>query len=182
MYAVIMTGGKQYRVKEGDVLAIEKLQGEPGQQVDFDQVLLIEDDKTILVGTPILAGAVVRAEILETYKDEKVIVFKKKRRKQYKRKRGHRQILTKVRIDGIAAEGKSLPAFKAKAKKPEPVAAKAPPAKTEQAPKPQPEKKAKAVKKTKMAEKAAKASPQKAGAEKKAPPKAGAKPRKASKE
>ncbi len=105
MYAVIKSGGKQYRVKEGDILSVEKLEAEKGQVVDFDQVLLVEDGDKIQVGTPCLTGALVRAEVLETYKDDKVIVFKKKRRKGYRRKKGHRQLLTKVRITGIYPEG-----------------------------------------------------------------------------
>jgi large subunit ribosomal protein L21 len=180
MYAVIVTGGKQYRVKEGDVLAVEKLDGEPGQQIDFDQVLLIEDGKTILVGTPVLKGAVVRAEILETYKDEKVLVFKKKRRKQYRRTKGHRQLQTKIRVEGIAAEGKSLPAPKAKPKKAAPVEVKPRPEKAEPAVKPVPEKKAKTG--GKAGKETAKAAPKKAAAAKKAPAKPRAKSRKTSKE
>ncbi|MGB9836312.1 MAG: 50S ribosomal protein L21 [Candidatus Saccharicenans sp.] len=105
MFAVIKTGGKQYRVKEGDILSVEKLEAEKGQVVDFDQVLLLEDGENILVGQPYLDRAVVRAEVIEAYKDEKVIVFKKKRRKGYRRKKGHRQLLTKVKIEGIYPDG-----------------------------------------------------------------------------
>ncbi len=99
MYAVILTGGKQYRVKEGDVLSVEKLDLEPGRKAHFDHVLLIEDGENVHVGTPVLENAMVRARSSRIYKDEKVLVFKKKRRKQYRRTRGHRQQLTKVRID-----------------------------------------------------------------------------------
>ncbi len=105
MFAVIKTGGKQYRVKEGDVLSVEKLAAEKGQVVHFDQVLLLEDGAQVQVGTPYLEKARVAAEVLEDYKDEKVIVFKKKRRKGYRRKKGHRQLLTRVRISGIYPEG-----------------------------------------------------------------------------
>ncbi len=108
MYAVIQTGGKQYRVKEGDVLSVEKLKAEKGQTVDLDQVLLIEDGKKILVGTPVVENAVVRIEVLENYKDEKVIVFKKKKRKQYRRTKGHRQELTKIQIEGIYSDKSSI--------------------------------------------------------------------------
>ncbi|MBC7363259.1 MAG: 50S ribosomal protein L21 [Candidatus Aminicenantes bacterium] len=101
MFAVIKTGGKQYRVKEGDILSVEKLEAEKGQTVDFDQVLLLEDGDSIQVGQPYLDKVVVKAEVIENYKDEKVIVFKKKRRKGYRRKKGHRQLLTKVKITGI---------------------------------------------------------------------------------
>lgn len=104
MYAVIVTGGKQYRVKEGDVLSIEKLNIEPGRKAQFDRVLLIEDGDDIRVGTPFLDNAMVLALVLENYKDEKVLVFKKKRRKQYRRTRGHRQPLTKIRIARITVD------------------------------------------------------------------------------
>jgi large subunit ribosomal protein L21 len=104
MYAVIVTGGKQYRVKEGDVLSVEKLNIEPGRKAQFDRVLLIEDGDDIQVGTPVLDNAMVLALVLENYKDEKVLVFKKKRRKQYRRTRGHRQPLTKIRIARITAD------------------------------------------------------------------------------
>ncbi|MDD8030844.1 MAG: 50S ribosomal protein L21 [Acidobacteriota bacterium] len=101
MFAVIKTGGKQYRVKEGDILSVENLEAEPGQVVNFDQVLLLEDGDKIQVGAPFLEKALVKAEIVENYKGEKVIVFKKKRRKGYRRKKGHRQLLSKVKITGI---------------------------------------------------------------------------------
>ena len=99
MLAVIKTGGKQYLVKEGDVLSIEKLEAAPGETVTFDQVLLIEAEDRVLVGSPYLEKAAVTGEVIETYKDDKVTVFKKKRRKGYRRTKGHRQILTKVKID-----------------------------------------------------------------------------------
>ncbi len=104
MYAVIVTGGKQYRVKEGDVLSVEKLNIEPGRKAQFDRVLLIEDGDDVQVGTPFLDNAMVLALVLENFKDEKVLVFKKKRRKQYRRTRGHRQPLTKIRIARITAD------------------------------------------------------------------------------
>ena len=104
MYAVIVTGGKQYRVKEGDVLSVEKLNIDPGRKAQFDRVLLIEDGDDIQVGTPVLDNAMVLALVLENFKDEKVLVFKKKRRKQYRRTRGHRQPLTKIRIARITMD------------------------------------------------------------------------------
>jgi len=104
MYAVILTGGKQYRVKEGDVLSIEKLDLAPGRKAHFDRVLLIEDGETVQVGTPALDNAMVLGLVLENYRDEKVIVFKKKRRKQYRRTHGHRQYMTKVRITRITPD------------------------------------------------------------------------------
>jgi large subunit ribosomal protein L21 len=134
MHAVILTGGKQYRVTEGDVLAVEKLDLEPGRKAHFDRVLLIEDGETVLVGAPVLDNAMVLGLVLENFKDEKVLVFKKKRRKQYRRTRGHRQQLTKVRITRITmdrtritaedlAEEKLAPVEKpAPAPKPKPVA------------------------------------------------------------
>lgn len=104
MFAVIKTGGKQYLVKEGDVLSIEKMEAAPGEAVTFDQVLLIEAEDRVLVGSPYLERAAVTGEVIETYKDDKVTVFKKKRRKGYRRTKGHRQLLTKVKIDGIYPE------------------------------------------------------------------------------
>ncbi len=101
MFAVIKTGGKQYVVKEGDVLSVEKLNAEAGQKLLFDQVLLIEDGEQTLIGTPILEKAVVKAEVVKNYKHDKILVFKKKRRKQYRRTRGHRQPLTEIRIEKI---------------------------------------------------------------------------------
>ncbi|HRD02821.1 MAG TPA: 50S ribosomal protein L21 [Candidatus Saccharicenans sp.] len=110
MFAVIKTGGKQYRVKEGDVLSIEKLEALPGAVVTFDQVLLIEDEGRILVGNPYVEKATVTGEVIETYKDDKITVFKKKRRKGYRRTKGHRQLLTKVKIAVIYPEGSGMTA------------------------------------------------------------------------
>jgi len=104
MYAVILTGGKQYRVKEGDVLAVEKLDLEPGRKAQFDRVLLVEDGGNVQVGAPVLDNAMVLGLVLENFKGEKVIVFKKKRRKQFRRTRGHRQLLSKVRITKITPD------------------------------------------------------------------------------
>ncbi len=104
MFAIIKTGGKQYKIQAGDVLSVEKIPAEPGQRVLFNQVLLIADDNETLIGTPYLEKAAVRAEVLENFKDEKVIVFKKKRRKQFRRTRGHRQELTRLRVDLIAPD------------------------------------------------------------------------------
>jgi large subunit ribosomal protein L21 len=107
MYAVIKTGGKQYRVKAGDVLVVEKLAGEPGAKVAFDQVLLIGDGAGVTVGAPTVEGAVVDATLVETRKGEKIKVFKKIRRQGYRRTGGHRQIESVVRVTGIAGDGKS---------------------------------------------------------------------------
>jgi large subunit ribosomal protein L21 len=107
MFAVIKTGGKQYKVQEGDVLVVEKLGLDEGQKITFDQVLLVDDEEKTLVGTPYLQNALVKGEIIENFKDKKVIIFKKKRRKQYKKKRGHRQELTRIRIEEIVSELKA---------------------------------------------------------------------------
>ncbi|NIM91328.1 MAG: 50S ribosomal protein L21 [Candidatus Aminicenantes bacterium] len=104
MFAVIKTGGKQYRVQEGDVLVIEKLGLDEGQKITFDEVLLVDHDQKTLIGTPYIENASVKGEVIDNFKDKKVIVFKKKRRKQYKKKRGHRQELTRVRIEEIVSE------------------------------------------------------------------------------
>ncbi len=100
-YAVIRTGGKQYRVAPGEVLRIESLKGEPGSQVQFSEVLLTSSGGTVQVGRPTVAGASVTARIVEHGKEQKIIVFKKKRRKGYRRKQGHRQPFTAVRIQSI---------------------------------------------------------------------------------
>lgn len=102
MYAVIKTGGKQYRVSEGDTLEVEKLAGTPGQAITFDQVLLVGGDAP-KIGKPIVKGAVVKAEITAQGRGDKIIVFKMRRRKNYRRKAGHRQPYTQVRITGISA-------------------------------------------------------------------------------
>lgn len=109
MFAVIKTGGKQYRVQEGDVLDVEKLNMEKDQKVTFDKVLLVEDEGETLIGTPFVEKALVRAEVIENFKDKKVIVFKKKRRKQYRRKSGHRQELTRIKIEEIVHGEKAAP-------------------------------------------------------------------------
>lgn len=109
MFAVIKTGGKQYRVQVGDVLQVEKLNQEKGKKVNFDKVLLIGDDGEPLIGTPYVQDAVVKAEVVENFKDKKIIVFKKKRRKQYKKKVGHRQEQTKIRIEEIIPSIKAVP-------------------------------------------------------------------------
>jgi large subunit ribosomal protein L21 len=107
MYAVIKTGGKQYRVKAGDVLVVEKLAGEPGAKVDFDQVLMLGDGAGVTVGAPTVAGAVVSATLVETRKGEKIKVFKKIRRQGYRRTGGHRQIESVLKVTAITGDGKS---------------------------------------------------------------------------
>ena len=100
-YAVIRTGGKQYRVTSGELLRIELLKGDVGSQVEFSDVLLTENEGSVQVGTPIVAGATVTAQIVEHGKERKIIVFKKKRRQGYRRKQGHRQAFTAVRVQNI---------------------------------------------------------------------------------
>ena len=102
MYAVVSTGGKQYKVQEGETLNVEKLPGEEGSQVSFDRVLMYSDDENLTVGKPVIENAVVSAHIIEQGKAKKILVFKYKRRKRFRRKQGHRQAFTKVKIDSIA--------------------------------------------------------------------------------
>ena len=102
MYAIIETGGKQYTVREGDVLRIERLSADAGASYTFDKVLAIGGDEAKF-GTPLVEGASVAAEIVTEGKGKKLMVFKKKRRKRYKRTAGHRQIFTEVKITGITA-------------------------------------------------------------------------------
>ncbi|MGD9006508.1 MAG: 50S ribosomal protein L21 [Desulfobacteraceae bacterium] len=103
MYAVVATGGKQYKVQQGDVLRVEKLVGDVGAEVAFDKVLMFSDGENVQIGQPVVEGAVVKGHIIEQGKSKKVIVFKYKRRKRYRRKHGHRQPYTAVRIDAIEA-------------------------------------------------------------------------------
>ena len=102
MYAVIKTGGKQHRVSPGEVLAVEKLAGNRGEQVVFDQVLMVVDEADIRIGAPVVAGAKVVGEILEQKKGPKINIFKMKRRKGSKKKTGHRQFLTSMKIKEIS--------------------------------------------------------------------------------
>ena len=106
MFAVIKTGAKQYKVAVGDVIKVEKLDGEAGTEISLDTVLMVSDDKGVKVGTPAVSGIIVTAEILEQARAAKIIVFKKKRRQGYRRKAGHRQEQTVLRIMGI---GKNAP-------------------------------------------------------------------------
>ena len=102
MYAVIKTGGKQHRVSEGDVLKIEKLAGQKGDTVVFEEVLLVSKEDQTRVGQPVVEGAKVVGEIVDQGKGPKIIIFKKKRRKGFLKKTGHRQPLTEVRIKEIS--------------------------------------------------------------------------------
>ncbi len=102
MFAIVKTGGKQYRVGVGDQITVERLAGEVGAAISLDQVLAVGGDVP-RVGTPVVAGASVTAKIVEQPRGTKIIVFKKKRRKNYRRKRGHRQELTVLKIEEISA-------------------------------------------------------------------------------
>ncbi len=120
MYAVIRTGGKQYKVAPEDVLQIEKIEGAAGDAVQFPDVLMIAGEGEPTVGAPLIAGAAVSAEVVEQGRGPKVIIFKKRRRQNYRRKRGHRQDLTTVRILDILRDVKvAAPAVEAKAPAPE---------------------------------------------------------------
>lgn len=101
MYAVIKTGGKQYRVAPNEILKIEKLEGEAGDKIEFTEVLMVGGEGEPVIGAPLVSGAKVTAEVLEQARAAKIIVFKKKRRHNYRRKKGHRQHLTVVRITDI---------------------------------------------------------------------------------
>ncbi len=132
MYAVIRTGGKQYRVAENQRVTVERLPGDPGETLKLDDVLMIaEEGSAPLVGTPSLDKAAVFAEVLAQTRGDKVIVFKKKRRKNYRRTKGHRQELTMLRIAGISASGKAPAAEKKAAKAETPAEAPAPEAAAE---------------------------------------------------
>jgi large subunit ribosomal protein L21 len=105
MFAVIRTGGKQYTVAKDDVIAVEKLVGEPGVTIELGEVLMIGDGAEVSTGTPLLAGASVTATLVEHRRTDKIIVFKKKRRHNYRRKNGHRQHQTVLQITEIRADG-----------------------------------------------------------------------------
>src|ERR1700749_3146963 len=107
MYAVIKTGGKQYRVQAGDLLVVEKLEGEPGAAVAFGEVLMLGEGEAVTVGAPTVDGAVVSGTLLETRKGEKVKIFKKIRRQGYRRTRGHRQTESVIRVTSVAGAGKT---------------------------------------------------------------------------
>ncbi len=109
MYAVIKTGGKQYRVSPGDLMVVEKLAGEPGANVSFGDVLMVGEGDAVTIGSPTVAGASVSATLVETRRGEKVKIFKKIRRQGYRRTRGHRQTETALRVVGITgADGKEV--------------------------------------------------------------------------
>ncbi len=110
MFAVIKTGGKQYKVAKDDVIRVEKLEGAAGASVELKNVMMVVNGADVTVGTPTVEGAVVTAEVVEQTRGAKIIVFKKKRRKDYQRTRGHRQELTVLRVTDIAPDGKKAAA------------------------------------------------------------------------
>lgn len=103
MYAVVATGGKQYKVQEGEILRVEKIPGEVGAPVTFDKVLLFSDGENLKIGNPLVTDVAVQGHIVAQAKAKKVIVFKYKRRKRYRRKQGHRQQYTAVQVDSISS-------------------------------------------------------------------------------
>lgn len=132
MFAIIKTGGKQYKVAANDVIKVEKLVGASGDTVEFSDVLMMGEGSSVKVGEPLVSNARVCGTVLDQIRDDKVIIFKKNRRHNYRRKNGHRQYLTVVRITDILAEGQSpaktkapAPKVEAKAADEKPVAAKA---------------------------------------------------------
>ena len=162
MYAVVRTGGKQYKVAKNDVISVEKLSGEAGATVELDEVLMIGEGADAAVGDPLVAGAKVVATVLEQTRADKILVFKKKRRKRYRRTRGHRQDITVLRvIDLLTAGAKPAKAPEKEKAKAEPKAKAAPKAKAE----------AKAPEKTKAKTKAKAAPKAKAAAAQKTPAK-----------
>ena len=128
MFAVIKTGGKQYKVAEGDTIVVEKLNAEAGKDVVFDTVLMLGEGANVTVGAPIVAGAAVTGEVAEQTRGDKVITRKKRQRQTYRRTIGHKQHLTVVKITGISADGAKKPAKKAAAKTEEAPKAEAAPA------------------------------------------------------
>ena len=140
MYAVVKTGGKQYRVAKDDVILVEQIKAEAGDTISLDNVLMIADGEKMTIGTPQVAGAAVSAEVVKQTRGPKIIIFKRKRRKNHRRTQGHRQDLTLLKINAIAEDGKSLgktaPAKAApKAKAAAPATEKKAPAKKAAAPK-----------------------------------------------
>ena len=168
MFAVIRTGGKQYRVAPNDIIEVEKIAGKPGEIVELAEVILLGGEGSPKTGSPTVAGALVAAEVIEQKRGDKIIVFKKKRRSNYRRTKGHRQALTALRITEILTDGK----------KPSKAAPKPEPKKAEK--KPEPKAEAKAKTEAKPAKKEAKPAAKKPAAKKpeaKKPRRAAAKPK-----
>ena len=112
MLAVFKTGGKQYSVKAGQILKVEKLNGAQGDSVSFNDVLAVSDESDHMIGSPVIKGATVQAKILEQIRDKKIIVFKKRKRQNYRRTQGHRQYLTVLHIESITIGSKKSTATK----------------------------------------------------------------------
>ena len=125
MYAVVKTGGKQYRVAKDDKILVERIEGEAGAQVQLDNVMMLVDGESVKVGAPKVEGASVAAEVIEQTRGPKIVIFRRKRRKNHRRTQGHRQDLTLLKITDILADGKKPAAKKAAAKKAAPAAKKA---------------------------------------------------------
>ncbi len=121
MYAIVSSGGKQYKVREGEVFRVEKLPGEVGAPVTFDQVLMVSDGESVEIGRPVLDDRKVEGRIVEQDRAKKIIVFKYKRRKRYRRKQGHRQYYTAVKVGSIGSGrlAEKIPAETAPAESPE---------------------------------------------------------------
>jgi large subunit ribosomal protein L21 len=130
MYAIVEIAGQQFKVEKDQQVFVHRLNAEEGDKIKFDDVYLIDDNGSVTVGAPAISGAQVSASVLRHLKGDKVIVFKKKRRKGYKKKNGHRQYLTEVKIDSIVAKG-AKPATKAPVAEEAPVVAKSAPKKAE---------------------------------------------------
>ncbi|HEU4476738.1 MAG TPA: 50S ribosomal protein L21 [Methyloceanibacter sp.] len=168
MFAVIRTGGKQYRVAPNDIIEVEKIAGKPGEIVELAEVILLGGEGSPKTGSPTIARALVAAEVIEQKRADKIIVFKKKRRSNYRRTKGHRQALTALRITEILTDGK----------KPSKAAPKPEPKKAEK--KPEPKAEAKAKTEAKPAKKEAKPAAKKPAAKKpeaKKSPRAAVKPK-----
>ena len=166
MFAVLKTGGKQYRVAKDDVIHVERLPGEAGAQILFDQVLLVGEGANATAGAPLVSGATVAGTLIEQILADKVIIFKKRRRHNYRRKRGHRQPLSVIRIDEILTDGAAPSPRKAVEPKVKPVKAKTADDEADEAPAKKAKKPAKKVAQPKAprAKKAATPAPAKGGA------------------
>ena len=125
MYAVVKTGGKQYRVAKDDKILGERIEGEAGASIQLDNVMMLVDGEKVQIGAPLVEGASVAAEVVEQTRGPKIIIFRRKRRKNHRRTQGHRQDLTLLKITDILADGKKPAAKKAAAKKAAPAAKKA---------------------------------------------------------
>ncbi|MBK6343728.1 MAG: 50S ribosomal protein L21 [Flavobacteriales bacterium] len=155
MYAIVNIAGQQYKVEQAQKLKVHRLEAEEGKHLELDNVLLVSDGKTVSVGTPTVEGVRIAAKVLSHGKGDKVLVFKKKRRKGYQKLNGHRQYLTELWIEAILGKGEKFDASKSSAPKPKAVVADAP----------------KKVKKAVEPKAAAEAKPAKKAAAKKAPAK-----------